>query len=67
MAKVDSGNIAVPYTEENNYTQGKEGCGTPITAGPARGHVSGNPTKDGGINRGVQSFNTGLKKGGSRP
>lgn len=67
MAKVSSPVVAVPYTEESNYEQGRTECGTPITAGPARGHVSGNPTKSGGINRGVQAFNTSLKKGGSRP
>lgn len=67
MAKIDSAAVSVPYTEESNYPQGREGCGTPITAGPARGHVSGNPTKSGGINRGTQGFNTSMKKGGSRP
>lgn len=61
MAKID-GNVAVPLKEETNYNQGKDGSATPTTMGPAVGHVSGNPTSGGGINRSTKSFNTSLKK-----
>jgi len=63
MAKVPAP-FGVPFSEDNNYTQGKSGADTPKTMGPAVGNVQqGNPTKSGGINRGTQSFNTSVKKG----
>lgn len=63
MSKVD-GIVGVPFTEENNYKQGKSAdAATPRTPGPAVGNVSGNAAKSGGINRAT----TGLGAGKSAP
>jgi hypothetical protein len=51
MAKVE-GPVGVPLKETNTYNQGKGGdATTPKKFGPAVGHVSGGPSKGGGINR----------------
>ena len=51
MSKVD-GPVGVPFTESNNFKQGRgRDATTPKTMGPAVGHVSGNQTEGGGVNR----------------
>lgn len=68
MSKVD-GPVGVPFSEENNFKQGRGAdAATPTTAGPAVGHVSGNKTNSGGINRATKGLGAGASspKTGSR-
>lgn len=51
MSKVE-GPVGVPFVEENNFNQGRSAdATTPKRMGPAVGHVMGNVTEGGGINR----------------
>lgn len=53
MSKIDDV-VQRPYTEEDNYTQGKGAdATTPKKMGPAVGHARAmqNPTRSGGVNR----------------
>ena len=60
MSKIE-GPIGVPLKETDNHTQGKgSDAATPTKSGPAVGHVSGNPTKSGGISRAAQAGNAPL-------
>lgn len=59
MAKIE-GPVGVPFKESDNYTMGKGAdATTPKRMGPAVGHVYGNDTAAGGVNRAAKGLRSG--------